>query len=131
MPHAAARCSRRAAVAESVSSRAEDLADETPTVTTRRPGTERELRLLGIDRLARGARVLEVGTGEGRLALGYAAAARSVLAIDPDEGSIERARAQAARLGLGPRRVRFLAIAAQELDAGRERFDLAVLAWSL
>ncbi len=103
--------------------------DVTPSVTTRRPAAARELRLLGIDRLARGARVLEVGTGEGRLALGYAAAARSVLAIDPDAGAIERARAHASRLGLD--RVRFAAVTAQELGVGHERFDLAVLAWAL
>lgn len=108
---------------------AEPDTDVTPSVTTRRPTAARELRLLGIDRLARGARVLEVGTGEGRLAFGYAAAARSVLAIDPDAGAIERAKARAARLGLD--RVHFAAVSAQELDVRRERFDLAVLAWSL
>jgi ubiquinone/menaquinone biosynthesis C-methylase UbiE len=103
--------------------------DLTPLVTTRRPSAARELRLLGLDRLARGARVLEIGTGEGRLALGYAAAARSVLAIDPDPAAIARAREHAARRGLS--RVRFEIAAAQELEVGRERFDLAVLAWSL
>lgn len=106
-----------------------DLADITPSVTTRRPAAAREIRLLGVDRLARGARVLEVGTGTGRLALGYAASARSVLAIDPDAGAIEHACESAARLGLA--NVRFAAITAQELDVGRERFDLAVLAWAL
>lgn len=115
--------------ARNISTSAGDLIDRTPAVTTRRPEAARELRLLGVDRLARGARVLEVGTGEGRLALGYARAARSVLGIDPDAGSIDRARAHAKRLGLD--HVRFRAIAAQELVAGRERFDLAVLAWSL
>jgi ubiquinone/menaquinone biosynthesis C-methylase UbiE len=73
--------------------------------------------------------VLEVGTGEGRLALEYAAAARSVLAIDPDAEAIERARARASRLGLD--RVRFAVVTAQELDVAGERFDLAVLAWAL
>lgn len=116
-------------MAESVSGSAGDRADHTPAVTTRRPDAAREIRLLGLDRLARGARVLEVGTGEGRLALGYAATARSVLAIDPDAGSIERARAHATHLGLD--HVRFEAISAQEVAPGRERFDLAVLAWSL
>lgn len=107
---------------------ADGYGDLTPAATTRRPEPAREVRLLGLERLARGARVLEVGTGEGRLALAYAPKARSVLAIDPDAASIERARAHAARLGL--RNVRFAAIAAHEL-AARERFDLAVLAWSL
>ncbi len=105
------------------------LPDRSDSGSTRRPDAARELRITGVDRLTRGARVLEVGTGEGRLALGYAAAARSVLGIDPDAGSIDRARAHAKRLGLD--HVRFRAIAAQELVPGRERFDLAVLAWSL
>ena len=108
---------------------AEPYPDQTPAATTRRPAAARELRLLGLDRLARGARVLEVGTGTGRLALGYAGAARSVLAIDPDPGSI--AEAERAAAGRGLTNIRFAAIAAQELDVGRERFDLAVLAWAL
>ena len=108
---------------------AERYPDQTPAATTRRPAAARELRLLGLDRLARGARVLEVGTGTGRLALGYAASARTVLAIDPDAPSIAVAEQAAAERGLA--NIRFAAIAAQELDAGRERFDLAVLAWAL
>ena len=107
----------------------DDLADITPSVTTRRPAAARELRLLGVDRLARGARVLEVGTGTGRLALGYAAVARSVLAIDPDASALAGAEREAGRRGLA--NMRFAAIAAQQLDVGRERFDLAVLAWAL
>lgn len=101
----------------------------TPIYTTRRPAASRELRLTGAERLARGARVLEVGTGDGRLVFGYGGAARSVLAIDPDESAIARARKRAADLGWS--HVRFEAIAAQELPPPRERFDLAILAWSL
>jgi len=97
--------------------------------STRRPDADRELRITGVDRLARGARVLEVGTGEGRLAFVYGASAKSVLAIDVDADAIGRARERAARQGWS--HVRFSAIAAQELDVGRERFDLALLAWSL
>ena len=108
---------------------AERYADLTPSGTTRRPSAARELRLLGLDRLARGARVLEVGTGTGRLALGYAASARAVLAIDPDAASIAVAREAAQQRGLT--NIRFSSIAAQDLEVGRERFDLAVLAWAL
>lgn len=108
---------------------AERYPDQTPAATTRRPAASRELRLLGIDRLARGARVLEVGTGTGRLALGYAGSARSVLAIDPDAASIAVAQRIAQERGLS--NIRFAAIAAQDLEVGRERFDLAVLAWAL
>ena len=108
---------------------AERYADYTPAATTRRPAAARELRLLGLDRLTRGARVLEVGTGTGRLALDYARSARTVLAIDPDARSIAEAERSAAERGLA--NIRFAAIAAQDLDVGRERFDLAVLAWAL
>lgn len=100
-----------------------------PTYLTRRPAASRELRVTGVDRLARGARVLEIGTGDGRLAFGYGARARSVLAIDPDGDAIARARARAETLGWS--HVRFEPIAADQLAVGRERFDLALLAWSL
>lgn len=103
--------------------------DRSDCGSTRRPDAARELRITGVDRLARGARVLEVGTGDGRLVFGYGQTARSVLAIDVDADAIGRARGRAARLGWS--HVRFAAIAAQELDVGRERFDLALLAWSL
>ena len=39
-----------------------------------------------------GARVLEVGCGNGRLTFGYAAAARSVLAIDSSAETIANVR---------------------------------------
>lgn len=112
--------------AEPVGSDDKDLA---VIYTTRRPAAARELRVTGLDRLTRGARVLEVGTGDGRLVFGYARSARSVLAIDPDEEAIARARARAAPLGWS--HVRFEPIGAKDLAVGRERFDLALLAWSL
>lgn len=115
--------------ARDIRKRAGELADQTPAVTTRRPDAARELRLTGVDRLARGARVLEIGTGTGRLVFGYGASARDVLAIDVDPDAVRRAREHAALLGWS--HVRFAAIAAQELDVGHERFDLALLAWSL
>ncbi len=105
------------------------LPDRSDSGSTRRPDAARELRITGVDRLTRGARVLEVGTGDGRLVFGYGEGARNVLAIDVDADAIGRARGRAARLGWS--HVRFAAIAAQELDVGRERFDLVLLAWSL
>lgn len=95
----------------------------------RRPSAAHEIRALGGSRLFRGKDVLEIGTGEGRLALGYAAVARTVLAVDPDSGAIALADAGARARGLD--NVRFVVGAAQALDVGRERFDLAVLAWVL
>ena len=95
----------------------------------RRPSAAHEIRALGGNALFRGKDVLEIGTGEGRLALGYAAVARTVLAVDPDPAAIAIAVAGARSRDLV--NVRFVVGAAQALDVGRERFDLAVLAWVL
>jgi len=95
----------------------------------RRPVADHEIRALGGPALFRGKDVLEVGTGEGRLALGYAAVARSVLAVDPDRDAIALAVEAARSRGL--ENVRFVVGAAQSLSVGHERFDLAVLAWVL
>lgn len=95
----------------------------------RRPSAAREIRAIGGLALFRRKDVLEIGTGEGRLALEYASVARTVLAVDPDDGALAVATARARSLGLG--NLRFSRGAAQALDVGRERFDLAVLAWVL
>jgi ubiquinone/menaquinone biosynthesis C-methylase UbiE len=76
-----------------------------------------------------GKRVLEVGAGEGRLTWRFAAETRDVLAIDPDEERIAQARADLP-LELAER-VRFAVMDATELDVGKERFDIALLSWSL
>jgi ubiquinone/menaquinone biosynthesis C-methylase UbiE len=76
-----------------------------------------------------GARVLEVGCGEGRLTWRYAQATRSVVAIDPN---LER-------LSTAPRdcptelreRVHFVQADAERLALRRGEFDRAILAWSL
>src|SRR5438128_10971684 len=76
-----------------------------------RPPAEIELAAYGVD--LRGKRVADVGTGEGRLALGAARHAASVVAIDPDAGALRRGRAEARRLGI--RNVSFREGAAQSL----------------
>jgi ubiquinone/menaquinone biosynthesis C-methylase UbiE len=76
-----------------------------------------------------GARVLEVGCGEGRLTWRYAPAARSIVAIDPNFE----------RLAAAPRacptqwreRVHFVQADAERLALRRGEFDRAILAWSL
>ncbi|HKC78134.1 MAG TPA: class I SAM-dependent methyltransferase [Gaiellaceae bacterium] len=73
-----------------------------------------------------GARVLEVGCGEGRL-VGFAAAhAAAVYAFDPNEERIEKARAAA-----DADRVRFGVHGAEALEVDRESFDVALCGWSL
>ncbi len=73
-----------------------------------------------------GARVLEVGCGEGRLTGFAAARAASVYAFDPDAERV--AVAQAAG---DARRVRFGVHGVEALDVERETFDVAVCGWSL
>jgi ubiquinone/menaquinone biosynthesis C-methylase UbiE len=78
---------------------------------------------------ADGLRVLEVGCGDGRLTFQVAPAAASVLAVDPDEERIEKARrSMPAEL---TEKVTFAAQGAAEVDVPRHSFDLALFSWSL
>ena len=73
-----------------------------------------------------GARVLDVGCGEGRLTGFAAARAASVYAFDPNAERVEEARAAA-----DAERVRFGVHGAEALDVDRETFDVALCGWSL
>jgi ubiquinone/menaquinone biosynthesis C-methylase UbiE len=77
----------------------------------------------------RGARVLEIGAGEGRLTTGFAADAASVLAIDPDAGSIAAARQTLAAEHRD--KVTFRTASVAELDVPKAEFDLVLFSWSL
>jgi 2-polyprenyl-3-methyl-5-hydroxy-6-metoxy-1,4-benzoquinol methylase len=73
-----------------------------------------------------GARVLDVGCGEGRLIEFAAARAATVYAFDPNEERVEKARVAA-----NAERVRFGVHGAEALDVERETFDVALCGWSL
>ncbi len=76
-----------------------------------------------------GKRVLEIGCGDGRLTWRYAERAASVIAIDPDEDDIAFALEDCpAELR---HKIVFRAIRLAELDLPTEKFDLALLSWSL
>jgi ubiquinone/menaquinone biosynthesis C-methylase UbiE len=77
----------------------------------------------------RGARVLEIGCGDGRLTLRLAQLGARVVALDPN-----RARVRQARRTLPARfaeRVRYHVGSAQRLQHPAAAFDLVVFAWSL
>ena len=73
--------------------------------------------------------IVEIGAGDGRLTWRLAARARSVLAVDPLERDVLRARAALSRELR--RRVRFLVADATHYPFSRARFDVAVLSYSL
>lgn len=98
-------------------------------VVTRHPRAGREIAAFGGSRMFRGKDVLDIGTGNGRLAFDIARHARRVLGIDPSDESVQGARAKARRLGL--RNLEFRVGDAAALDVGKERFDLALFSWSL
>ena len=77
-----------------------------------------------------GARVLEVGAGDGRLTWRYADRAARITAVEPFEGSITRARE---RLGETDFAVEFHHSAFEDFAAEHEPdvFDVALLSWSL
>ncbi len=76
-----------------------------------------------------GKRVLEIGCGDGRLTWRYADRAASIVAIDPDADDIATA------LDDCPAELRdkidFRLLRLEELIIPAEKFDLALLSWSL
>jgi ubiquinone/menaquinone biosynthesis C-methylase UbiE len=92
-----------------------------------RPPAEIELGAYGLD--LRGLRVADIGTGEGRLALGAARDAVSVLAVDPDRSALARGRAEAKRQRLS--NVKFREGAAQSLRLPDASFDVVIFSWTL
>jgi 2-polyprenyl-3-methyl-5-hydroxy-6-metoxy-1,4-benzoquinol methylase len=90
---------------------------------------EAEPRLIESLTRLQGARVLEIGCGDGRLTGFAAARAANVYAFDPDGEKVEVARA--ALSSDEARRVRFGVHGAEALNVERERFDIALCGWSL
>ena len=76
-----------------------------------------------------GRRVLELGCGDGRLTLGIAEEAASVLAFDPDREAVERAR-QSLSAELAER-VTYRVASGKEIELEPLSFDLVVFSWSL
>lgn len=87
-----------------------------------------EAHVLGRTTDFSGARVLEIGCGDGRLTWLYAARANSVLGLDPDEEQIALARAETPPELAD--RARFEVGEAEDLSRTAV-FDVAFLSWSL
>ncbi len=76
-----------------------------------------------------GRRVLEVGSGEGRLSWGIASHAASVLAFDPDTDYVAAARANCPQELR--EKVRFEVASAEEIELEPQSVDLVFFSWSL
>ncbi|HEY8813543.1 MAG TPA: class I SAM-dependent methyltransferase [Candidatus Dormibacteraeota bacterium] len=94
-----------------------------------RPRPQDELKKWGGPTLVRGKRVLDLGCGDGRLALGVSPFATRVDGMDPDPAAIAAARMNARKAGV--RNVRFAVGAAQQLPYSDAAFDLVILSWTL
>src|SRR5438034_6585276 len=76
-----------------------------------------------------GARVVEVGCGDGRLTAGLAERAATVFAFDPDADAVARARETlSARLA---DRVTYRTASATAVEIPRCAFDIVLFSWSL
>lgn len=75
------------------------------------------------------ARVIEIGSGNGRLTWRYAPRTRSVVGIDPGADVLREAR----RTSVTKKQVRFTAVqgSAEALPFKAESFDVVIFAWSL
>ena len=76
-----------------------------------------------------GKRVLEVGCGEGRLTWQYAKWTELVTAIDLDPDSLRVAKVD--RSYDLEDKVHFACVNSHDLPFAKEKFDIAILAWSL
>lgn len=107
-----------------------DVGRHVPALSsTLRPQPLDELRHWGGKRLISRKRVLDLGCGDGRFALGVAPFAQSVDGLDPDDEAIAAAK-KSARAG-GVKNVRFAVGAAQRLPYPDAAFDVVILSWTL
>ena len=102
---------------------------QTAAASALRPRPDVELAAYGGARLFRGKRVLDIGTGDGRLAFGIARWAENVAGVDADPQQVSAARRNARRVR--PSNVSFRVAPAQELPFRDGSFDVVVLSWSL
>jgi ubiquinone/menaquinone biosynthesis C-methylase UbiE len=97
--------------------------------STLRPRPIDELGAWGGEGLVRGKRILDLGCGDGRFAIGVAPFAASVDGLDPDPDAIDGARKNAREASV--RNARFAVGAAQQLPFPDGAFDVVILSWTL
>jgi SAM-dependent methyltransferase len=78
-------------------------------------------REIGLDR---SQRLLDVGSGPGLLAIGFAPTCGEVVGVDPEPAMIEAARAAAARAGV---KVKFIEGRFEDVAAGLDAFDVVTI----
>jgi len=101
-----------------------------PAISSRlRPPPDDELREYGGVALVHRKRVIDVGCGDGRMALGCAPYASEVFGVDPDPSAIRLARTKARELGAA--NTHFKVGVAQELPFADGSFDVVILSWTL
>jgi 2-polyprenyl-3-methyl-5-hydroxy-6-metoxy-1,4-benzoquinol methylase len=90
-----------------------------------------QAHLAALRRLAdfSGQRILELGCGDGRLTVPLAREAAFVLALDPDEKAVERARESLP--GELVDRVAYKVASGDQIEVQPTSFDLALFSWSL
>ncbi|HKW72577.1 MAG TPA: class I SAM-dependent methyltransferase [Candidatus Dormibacteraeota bacterium] len=88
-----------------------------------------EVRLLERHASFRGRRILEIGSGDGRLTREFAQVASSVVAIEPDPVAVKLARKLTAAEGI--QNVSFRVGSAERARLGTGRFDVVLFSWAL
>jgi protein-L-isoaspartate O-methyltransferase len=88
-----------------------------------------EVRLIERHTPLRGRRILEIGSGDGRLTREFAHLANTVVAIEPDAEAVMEARRLTAEAGIT--NVSFRVGEAERMRVGSAPFDLVLFSWAL